>query len=61
MNATALLAYWDIYKNYYANKQEEEGVVIHTPVANGVDNVDSITVDSQGLSILMRKRRETES
>ena len=50
MNATALLAYWDIYKNYYANKHEEEGVVIHTPVANGVDNVNSITVDSQGLS-----------
>lgn len=24
-----LLAYWDIYKNYYANKQEEIGVVIH--------------------------------
>ena len=23
-----LLAYWDIYKNYYANKQEEKGVVI---------------------------------
>ena len=26
------IAYWDIYKNYYANKQEEIGVVIHNPV-----------------------------
>ena len=26
--AIFLLAYWDIYKNYYANKQEEIGVVI---------------------------------
>lgn len=26
--AIFLLAYWDIYKNYYANKQEEDGVVI---------------------------------
>ena len=29
-NAVPFLAYWDIYKNYYANKQEEIGFVIHT-------------------------------
>lgn len=28
--ATPYLAYWDIYKNYYANKQEEIGAMIHT-------------------------------
>jgi len=28
-NAIPLLAYWDIYKNYYANKQEERGMGIH--------------------------------
>ena len=28
-NAIPFLAYWDIYKNYYANKQEEIGVGIH--------------------------------
>ena len=28
-NAVPYLAYWDIYKNYYANKQEEIGVYIH--------------------------------
>lgn len=27
-NGIPLLAYWDIYKNYYANKQEEKGVFI---------------------------------
>jgi len=27
-NAVPILAYWDIYKNYYANKQEETGVMI---------------------------------
>lgn len=27
-NAIPLLAYWDIYKCYYANKQEEKGVMI---------------------------------
>lgn len=29
-NAVPLLMYWEIYKNYYANKQEEIGAVIHT-------------------------------
>lgn len=29
-NAIPTIAYWDIYKNYYANKQEEIGVVIGT-------------------------------
>jgi hypothetical protein len=28
-NAIPYLAYWDIYKNYYANKQEEIGAYIH--------------------------------
>ena len=32
MNGIPLLAYWDIYKNYYANKQQEIGVVIHSPI-----------------------------
>ena len=27
-NAMGLLSYWDIYKNYYSNKQEEVGAVI---------------------------------
>ena len=29
VNACKYLAYWDIYKNYYANKQENIGYVIH--------------------------------
>lgn len=33
-NALFKLMYWDIYKNYYANKQEEEGVVIGGPAGN---------------------------
>ncbi len=31
-NAIPYLGYWDIYKNYYANKQEEIGAVIHKDV-----------------------------
>jgi len=44
-NAVPLLAYWDIYKNYYANKQEEIGVVIHTPAPTVQQNVSGIQVD----------------
>lgn len=29
-NAIPYLAYWEIYKQYYANKQEERGFVVHT-------------------------------
>ena len=29
-NGVPYLGYWDIYKNYYANKQEERGYVVHT-------------------------------
>lgn len=39
-NAVPLLGYWSIYKNYYSNKQEEEGVVIHgSDVNNGFEVV----------------------
>nr|WAE43528.1 MAG: major capsid protein [Microviridae sp.] len=31
-NAVPFLGYWDIYKNYYANKQEENGQYIHYTV-----------------------------
>lgn len=39
-NAVPFLGYWDIYKNYYANKQEENGYVIH---AGSLDTDYSIT------------------
>ncbi|AXH75321.1 MAG: major capsid protein [Microviridae sp.] len=43
-NAIPLLAYWEIYKNYYANKQEEVGAVIHTPASALVENVTSVQI-----------------
>lgn len=33
-NAVPYLAYWDIYKNYYANKQEEIAYAVHTDSNN---------------------------
>jgi len=49
-NAIPYLAYWDIYKNYYANKQEEIGAVIHTPavaVPINIDQSDTSQTDPQ--------------
>jgi len=46
-NAIPYLGYWDIYKNYYANKQEERGYVIHaSDLSNGFTLESTIfTVD----------------
>jgi hypothetical protein len=43
-NALSYISYWDIYKNYYANKQEEIGAVIHNDnlIVEDVQNVYSI-------------------
>lgn len=48
-NALGLLTYWDIYKNYYANKQEEKGVMVHTPREDWVENVSSVVGDGQAI------------
>lgn len=42
-NAIPLLAYWDIYKNYYSNKMEEIGAVIHNDVPTVQSSITSIT------------------
>lgn len=46
-NAIPVLAYWDIFKNYYANKQEDEAYVIHTG-QDYADNPDEIEVGGSG-------------
>lgn len=45
-NAVPFLAYWEIYKQYYSNKQEEIGAVIHTPVEPIVDTITTLEVDN---------------
>lgn len=42
-NAVPLLAYWDIYKNYYANKQEEVGTYILPILNNVINGAEKIT------------------
>ena len=44
-NAIPLLAYWDIFKNYYANKQEGDAWYIHNPQGSAVNSITTFRVD----------------
>lgn len=58
-NAIPYLAYWDIYKNYYANKQEEIGAVIHTEtkvIDQVVDSMELIGTRPSGGSATIEKK-----
>ncbi|AXH77768.1 MAG: major capsid protein [Microviridae sp.] len=48
-NAIPLLIYWDKYKNYYANKQEEIGVMIYTEPVPIVQTIDDIIISGNTL------------
>lgn len=45
-NALPILMYWDIYKQYYANKQEELGAVVHCPGPQGGTQINSWEVEN---------------
>lgn len=47
VNATPALAYWDIFKNYYANKQEKKAFYIHTE-NKGNMNVENVVITATG-------------
>ena len=50
-NAVSYLAYWDIVKNYYINKQEMLGAVVHTPKLPIVTTVTSVEINGTPLSV----------
>lgn len=43
-NAVPYLAYFDIFKNYYANKQEETAFIIHNDLVASEPNFDVVTI-----------------
>ena len=49
-NAIPYLGYWDIYKNYYANKQEERGYVIHAQELDNEYTIEEIFVRVDGVT-----------
>ncbi|AXH77143.1 MAG: major capsid protein [Microviridae sp.] len=48
-NAVPLLAYWDIYKNYYANKQEEIGYVVHKETPPITETIDLVRISPDNI------------
>lgn len=48
-NAVPFIAYWDIFKNYYANKQEPYAYVIHTDKTIQPDTVTSIKISTNNV------------
>lgn len=47
-NATDWINYWNVYKQYYANKQEEIGAMIH----NSMDIADNEIISFQAITVI---------
>ena len=45
-NGTQMLAYWDIWKNYYANKQEPDGYVLNTYHIIAKGTLNGVKIDN---------------
>jgi hypothetical protein len=58
-NAIPYLSYWDIYKNYYANKQEERGYVIHASDTDNRFDIEYFNVMTGGTSYNIRSSSKT--
>ncbi|UIB81444.1 major capsid protein [Flyfo microvirus Tbat2_116] len=58
-NGMPFLILWDVYKNYYSNKQETNGAVIHTTLPTVPDTVTKITVKAVGYADQELKKQGT--
>ena len=48
-NAVPYLAYWDVYKQYYANRVEEIGAYIHNPMEDISNEIKEFMFDKDGV------------
>jgi hypothetical protein len=48
-NAVPLLAYWEIYKNYYANKQEQYGAMVYTEPKALLTNLTALSINGTNI------------
>jgi len=49
-NAVPYLCYWDIYKNYYANKQEENGIVVNSIFQDISFEIDYMAIGGKAIT-----------
>lgn len=54
-NAIPWLGYWEIYKNYYSNKQQEKGVVIHNAITPPANYITTLQVINSGVGTTVNK------
>ena len=59
-NAIPYLGYWDIYKNYYANKQEERGFVIHADTGDVSFDLSKCFVTVNGNTVVTKEIAATD-
>lgn len=59
-NAIPYLAYFDIYKQYYANKQEEIGAIIHNPMNYNTNVATSAKLYGSEIFIDLTQNKEAE-
>jgi hypothetical protein len=60
-NAIPYLAYWDIYKQYYANKQEEVGAYIHNDMNLIINELEGCTyVDEGEITEILQRPLESD-
>jgi len=59
-NAVPYLSYWDIYKNYYANKQEERGFVVHSGNADVSFDMSKCFVTVNGNTVVTKEIGATD-
>lgn len=52
-NALSWISYWDIYKNYYANRQEKIGAVIHNEAEAVTQTVDQVDLIQAGVTTIL--------
>ncbi len=60
-NAVPYLSYFDIYKQYYANKQEEIGAIIHNPMNYLGNNIVTLELWKTGGGIYLTDNPEAET
>jgi hypothetical protein len=51
-NGTSIIAYWDIYKNYYSSKQEKVGALISGGNAISNNTITSVSVSNPTVTIV---------
>jgi hypothetical protein len=60
-NAVPYLAYFDVYKQYFANKQEEVGAIIHNDMAERTNEITAFYIVAPGTFVTLTETSSTNN